>query len=158
MPDGERIDLELVWAQEACRRLIRSSVRLVDAGEFAEMARLFTSGAQLIRPNGESLQGRDAIEQSYRNRPANRVSRHLLFDTDFVAIDAMTMSAVTQVLLWTADAVDQRGPFGLPAHEKEILGKFSDVLILTGQQWLIGKRTATFEMFRECRDEARHAH
>ena len=49
---------------------------LLDHGRHAELARLFTSDAELIGPGGV-LRGRKQIEQRYASRTAVRTTRHV---------------------------------------------------------------------------------
>ena len=85
----------------ACRTLIETSVRHVDAGDAPAFAALFTEDAVLVRPNGSLLEGRAAIHAAYAQRAADRVTRHLVTNVAVTLEDGGRAQARSYVLLWT---------------------------------------------------------
>ena len=50
---------------EACRDLVLRSAAAVDTNDARRVADLFVEDGELVRPNGETMRGRDAIRASY---------------------------------------------------------------------------------------------
>ncbi|SFF26812.1 nuclear transport factor 2 family protein [Paracidovorax wautersii] len=138
-------------AEQACRDLVLRSAALSDAGDAAALAALFAEDAQLVRPGAPPISGRAAIEQSYRQRPAGRITAHMVLGTLFDGAigDGDEASATSRVLVWTADAGTEPGPHGRPAEPRQRLGFFADRFVYTAEGWRIQQRRAGFEMFRD---------
>ena len=129
----------------ACRELIERSTQCVDDGDARAFADLFTEDAVLVRPNGQSIEGRGAIFQAYADRTPERVTRHLVTNVVIQAAGAGQWSARSYVLLWSGSAADEAGPWGRPAAARQILGEFADWLVPTGGgNWRIRRREARF--------------
>ncbi|EEA04362.1 conserved hypothetical protein [Burkholderia sp. H160] len=139
--------LARVIAEHACRALVLTAADLIDSGQFADLPGVFSAEALLVRPNGATLTGRDAIIASYTTRPADRISRHLIFGTQFSSVSAQKAVAATQVLLWSGSTADDAGPFGRPARGQQVVGRFDDEFAFTDGAWRITKRVASFELF-----------
>jgi ketosteroid isomerase-like protein len=103
---------------------------------------LYTADATLTRPNGESVTGRAAIEQSYASASPTRRTRHVCSNT-LIEVDeqAGTASAETSVLLFTWE--DAAGASGLPSATGPAIGDFSDRFVLTADGWRIAVRQAS---------------
>ncbi|MBL8280182.1 MAG: nuclear transport factor 2 family protein [Pelomonas sp.] len=139
-------DLALLKAEAGCRRTVLRSAHCIDAPDPAGLAALFTVQGELHRPSGEPAQGRDAIEAAYRNRPAARLTRHLVVSTLVEMQAADTACALSRVLLWVGDAGDPAGAQGRPRRGAPLLGKFTDRLRRQPDgHWLIERRDASFE-------------
>lgn len=137
-------------AEQACRDLVLRSAALSDAGDAAALAALFAEDAELVRPGAPAITGRAAIEQSYRQRPAGRITAHMVLGTLFDGgMQDGTASATSRVLVWTADAGAQAGPHGRPADPRQRLGFFADRFVYTAEGWRIQQRRAGFELFRD---------
>ncbi len=141
-------------SEQACRTLVLRSAALSDAGDAAALAALFTEDAELVRPGAPAITGRAAIEQSYRQRPAGRITAHMVLGTVFDGAigdggDGGEAGATSRVLVWTADAGTEPGPHGRPAEPRQRLGFFADRFVRTAEGWRIRQRRAGFEMFRD---------
>ena len=134
-------------AENACRSLVLAAADFIDSGQFASLATVFSADAVLVRPNGATLTGCDAIIASYTTRPANRISRHLILGTRFLDVTSQKATAATQVLLWSGSTDDEPGPFGRPARGQEVVGRFDDECAFTDGAWRLTKRIASFELF-----------
>lgn len=132
-------------AEQACRDVVLQTAACTDAGDPEGFAALFTADAVLVRPSGQALQGHEAIAAAYRNRPAGRITRHLICGTRITDSGPEVIEAVTQVLLWVGDAADEAGAYGRPAQQ-QVLGAFDDRLVHTPQGWRIARRTASFTL------------
>lgn len=140
--------IDRLLAEQACRDLVQHAAARTDAQDHDGFVALFTADAVLVRPAGAALNGREAILSSYRERPANRITRHLLCGTLFSDCSAEAASAVTQVLLWSGDANDAPGAFGRPSP-RQVLGTFEDRFAKTPDGWRIAHRVASFVLYTE---------
>ncbi|WP_353362683.1 nuclear transport factor 2 family protein [Acidovorax sp. FG27] len=139
--------LRLHAAEQRCRELVLRSAACVDAGDAAGLAALFTADARLTRPGGALLHGQPAIAKAYADRPAGRITRHLVCGTLFDDIGEDQAQATSQVLVWTADAAGAPGPHGRPAHPLQRIGHFADRFVRTPDGWRISQRQAGFDLF-----------
>lgn len=141
--------LEQLLIQSACRDLVLRTAALADQGDFAAMTEQFAPDAVLQRPSGEPLHGRAAILASYAQRPADRLSMHLILGTRFLGLTTDHAEAITQVQVWNASTADSAGPFGRPARGKELVGHFHDQFCWLDGRWQIARRRAAFDLFIE---------
>jgi len=143
------IESEQLAAQALCRDLVARTAYFTDQQNHEAFAGLFTEDAQLARPGGAWLNGRAEILASYRAKPADRITRHLVSNTVFSDTQAGSAQAVSYVLLWstTADAAPEA--FGRKANARQVLGEFHDSFVKTEQGWRIAKREAVFIMYRD---------
>lgn len=132
----------------ACRTLIETSVRHVDAGDAQAFAALFTEDAVLVRPNGSLLEGRAAIQAAYAQRAADRVTRHLVANVAVTLEADGRARAHSDVLLWTASTPDAADPvFGRRADARQLVGEFDDQLVKDAEgEWRLQRRQARFVM------------
>ena len=141
--------MQRLLAIEACRETILRAARAADTHDAAGFAAQFTDNAELQRPSGAALQGREAIRQAYDARPRERLSRHLLTNIQVLPDpdDAGRAQAISSVLLWSASGPDTPGPQGRRADGRQLVGEFEDELVLTAEGWRIARRRAQFLMF-----------
>ena len=132
--------------EAACRELVLRAAALADAGQGDALALLFTADARLTRPNGVELRGRGAIARAYGDRPAHRLTVHLVCGTVFDDFGHDRARAVTRVLLWAADDRADSGPQGRPAEGRQIVGRFVDHFVRTEEGWRIDERVACFDL------------
>lgn len=137
-------ELERLLAEQACTRLVLQAAAHVDGGDPAALAALFTPDAVLVRPGGTALHGRAAIQSAYEQRPAERITRHLVSNTLVDLVSATEARAQSQVLLWTGSTADAAGPRGRPASGGPVVGAFDDRFVKTPEGWRIAHRTASF--------------
>lgn len=143
--------MDRLMAEDACRRLILESASRADAPDAEGLSNLYTPDGVLVRPGAEPLQGRAAIAAAYRGRPVERITRHLLTNVVVAVASRHAASAVSTVLLWSTDQGESCGPFGRPAHPRQVVGEFHDVFTQCDGDWLISRREAKFIMFAEGR-------
>lgn len=137
---------ELQWLliERACSRLVLRAAEHADHQRPAELAALFAPDAVLNRPNAEPLRGREAIREAYAQRPANRITRHVVTNIRVEVLSAVDARATSVVLLWAGSSDDAPGPRGRPACAGQVLGEFDDRFVLTPEGWRIASRTASF--------------
>lgn len=133
----------------ACKQVIDRSAYMTDTQDYTGLAALFTETAQLTRPGGEPLVGRDAIIESYRSRPAERLSRHLVAHSIMETLADGRVRAVSSVLLWNSTTAEPVEAFGRKAAARQVLGEYCDELVQTPEGWRIEKRVSAFLMYRE---------
>ncbi|MDH4393882.1 MAG: nuclear transport factor 2 family protein [Aquabacterium sp.] len=133
-------------AEWACRSLVLRAAALADAGQADGLAALFTPDALLTRPNGVALRGREAIARAYHDRPAHRITAHLVCGTLFDAVGAHQARATSHVLLWVGDARTACGPKGRAAEAQQIVGRFIDHFVADADGWRIAERVACFDL------------
>lgn len=138
MDDGQRLLI-----RHACRDLVYQAAACADANRPDELAALFADDAVLVRPNAQPLHGRDAIRRAYEQRPAERITRHLVTNTLVEIESPSTARALSYVLLWTGSTADLAGAQGRPARG-QVAGEFDDRFSLTPQGWRIARREARF--------------
>ena len=135
--------LQRLLIDQACRELVLRAALHADANAPAPLAGLFTEDAVLARPNAEPLHGRTAIQKAYEQRPADRLTRHLVTNI-VVDIESATQArAISYVLLWAGTGTDTPGALGRPAHRCQV-GEFDDRFALTPDGWRIARREARF--------------
>lgn len=142
--------MERLLIVQACQELVVRAAACADAHDAAALAALFTPAAVLVRPGAQPLEGRDAIRLSYESRPADRITRHFISNL-LVDIDSPQRARVrSYALLWTASKAEAEGPQGRPAHARQLVGEFDDVLVRDAEgTWLIERREARFVMHRD---------
>lgn len=133
-------------AEAACRELVLRAAALADAGRADDLAALFTPDGCLTRPGGALLHGREAIAQAYRERPAHRLTAHLVCGTLFDSLTAHTARGSSRVLLWSGDARSETGPQGRRADARQLVGRFDDHFVHTAEGWRIAGRVACFDL------------
>lgn len=132
-------------AKLACRELIETSVQHVDDGKAAAFAALFAPDAVLVRPNGSLLEGRAAIEAAYAQRPATRITRHLVSNVVVTLDGTDSARARSYVLLWSSDAIEADPVYGRRADARQLVGEFEDQLSRRADgQWQLQSRQARF--------------
>jgi len=140
--------IERLTIDHACRALVQHAADAADAADADQLAALFAEDAQLRRPGGDVLTGRDAILASYRARPADRITRHLLIGASIEIVSAEKARGLSRVLLWTSSTEEACGPQGRRAT-RQVLGAFEDEFVKRGEAWLFAKRHASFELYAE---------
>jgi uncharacterized protein (TIGR02246 family) len=138
--------LQQLLIHHHCRELVLRTAACADAHDAVGLAALFTTDAMLVRPDGATLQGRAAIEAAYRQRPAERITRHLVTNSlvDIESADAARVRS--SVLLWSGNSTEPVGPQGRPAAARQLLGSFDDHCVQTPEGWRIARRHASFEL------------
>jgi ketosteroid isomerase-like protein len=149
MVDERERSFDILRAEQACRDLVLCAAAYADAGDARTLAALFTAEAELVRPGGQPILGREAIATAYRERPAERITVHLVCGTLFDACGPDAASATSRVLLWSGDRGSDAGPHGRPAAPRQVVGSFRDRFVRTAEGWRIARRHASFELFRE---------
>lgn len=142
------VDAARIEVEQACRNVVLRAAALTDARNHEAFAALFTPDGTLIRPGAAPLQGQAAIIAAYRDRPSDRLTRHLVCNTLFDEVSQDAAAAISSVLLWVGLASDAEGVYGRPVH-RQVMGEFADHFALTPQGWRIARRAARFLLVSE---------
>ncbi|VVD73663.1 nuclear transport factor 2 family protein [Pandoraea communis] len=141
--------LEALLAKQACHDLVMRFVACNDRRDPQGLAALFAENGVLVRPNGDTLAGPAAIAAAYADRPADRLTRHLVGNVLIDVTSPTSAIGSSTVLLWSGSAQDTPGPFGRPAQGRQVMGEFEDTFVRTAQGWRIARREARFTFIRE---------
>lgn len=149
MPGLDAQTLDVLLAKQACHDLVMRFVACNDRRDAQGLAALFAETGMLVRPNGDTLVGPVAIAAAYAERPADRLTRHLVGNVLIDVTSPTRAIGSSTVLLWSASANDVPGPFGRPAQGRQVMGEFEDTFVRTAQGWRIARREARFTFVRE---------
>jgi hypothetical protein len=139
--DTSRIAIE--WA---CTRLINRYTLLNDAGDWEGLVALFTEDGLYARPTqpGKAIIGREALLETYRSRPADMVTRHVVSNV-VVDVESETEArAMSVILLYRGTAPADAS---LPLHNPTdpLIGTFKDRLRKTADGWRFTERRGALD-------------
>ncbi|MCP5145206.1 MAG: nuclear transport factor 2 family protein [Gammaproteobacteria bacterium] len=138
---------EKLAIERACERVVLDAVHGNDSRDYKLLAAMFTTDGTLHRPSGPPLIGREAIEASYLQRPADRITRHLVTNIRVEITSPSTTHVLSYALVYAAStARPAEGNFGLPAETRHLVGEFEDEMVFTDEGWRIRERHARFVM------------
>jgi uncharacterized protein (TIGR02246 family) len=133
--------------ERACERLVFDFAYFSDRQDYESLVSLFTPDGTMVRPSGAPLTGRSAILESYRSRPAERVTRHICTNVRVTVESPDRARGLTYALLYTANAKEPaEGHLGLKADASHLVGEFDDEFVRTDDGWRIASRRARFVM------------
>ncbi len=135
--------------EHACTRLILDLARFTDDGNYDAALALFCDDATMDR-DGEVFSGITALRQAYAQRPANRITRHVVSNIVVQrdgAAQALATSYVT-VYRHSVDPNHAEPPYRIPGAD--VLGQYQDRLVLAPAGWRLASRTTrTVFQFRD---------
>lgn len=91
--------IEQLQAESACRALIVRAASCADQQRRARPGRPVHRGRAPGAPGGEPLLGREAIFAAYAKRPADRMTRHLVTNTELEMLADGSVRAVSYALV-----------------------------------------------------------
>lgn len=140
-------EIETLLIERACERLILDSATYNDRRDWPALAALYAEDGVLLRPNGQRLEGRAAIEESYAAGSIERITRHLCANLRVHADGPATARATTVVMIVSGViSDDSAAAFGVVPSEHHLVGEFSDRFALTDDGWRIAERRASMVM------------
>lgn len=140
-------DDDAIRIERACEQLIIDSAIHNDRKAWADLASLYTADGVVVRPNGERLEGRAAIEASYAATPADRVTRHLCTNLRVHVDGPDAAHALTTVMIvFGFETNDPEVAFGIQPSDHHLVGEFDDCFVRTDQGWRIAERRASMVM------------
>jgi len=133
--------------ERVCERLVLDFAHFSDSQDYESLANLFASNGTMVRPSGDLLVGRTAIIQSYRARPAERITRHVCTNIRIIVESSDRAHGLTYAVVYSANA-DQspEAHFGVKADPRHLVGEFEDEFVRTEEGWRIASRKARFVM------------
>ena len=134
-------DLEKFEIEKICETLSISYTRLLDFGQYDELAELFTIDAALNA--GVLLEGRENIRLGLNKRPAKLRSRHVLTNIHTEVLDGKTAKGISYLSLYrhigdqslSSEVIEFDGPAAV--------GHYSDEFRLEDGTWKIQQRVLT---------------
>lgn len=116
-----------------CERLIKRSINLSDAHDWAAVAALYTEGARFARPSrpGVFVEGREAILASFLARPP-RAQRHVVANVVVDVEDADHARAFSVIVLYQGEAAP-------------LVGTYTDRLVRTFEGWRFAERVGELD-------------
>jgi uncharacterized protein (TIGR02246 family) len=140
-------ELDVLLIERACLRVIVDSATFNDRKDWRALAALYTDDGVVVRPNGQRLEGRAAIEAAYAAGSPDRVTRHLCSNMR-VEVDGPDAARVTTAVLIVSGSRsdDPDVAFGVVPSERHVVGEFADRLVRTEDGWLIAERRASLTM------------
>ena len=125
--------------ERECERLVVEYCHLVDHGQAAKIADLFTPDGVWAGP-GVTMKGREQLATGFRRRQAQaeRMSRHCCLNFRCDVHDADNAEGVVYLVLYRHDGDPERkvSPSGAP----EMVGEYRDRFVRTADGWRIAER------------------
>lgn len=120
----------------------------IDHGDMDALASCLHPDVAFVRPDGQVLQGPQAVRDAYARRDPDRITRHLLSNMHLLWSSTDRVEAQASVLLWTGRQSDEATASGRPADPVQKLGEHHDVLVLKDGRWWLLRRQSEFVFFR----------
>jgi ketosteroid isomerase-like protein len=134
-------DVERLLIERECERLIVAYSHLIDMGEAARVAELFTEDG-VWESADATMRGRAQIHAGFGRRQDNtaRRSRHVCTNVAVAVTSATEATGLCYFTLYRADGVDTATA---PVEGPEIVGEYRDAFVRTDDGWRIARRTAS---------------
>jgi len=132
-------DLQRLLIERACERLMAEYCHLVDHGQAARVADLFTENGVWSSPR-TTMAGRPAIRDGFRRRQdrADRASRHVCCNPLTEVQDETHASGVIYLTLYRHDG--EAGEPITPMAALAAVGEYRDVFVRTAEGWRFERR------------------
>ena len=137
-----RPDESAIFAIErACSRLVVAYTHLIDFGEAARVADLFTEDG-VWESDGTRMEGRDQVRAGFmaRQKRADRRSRHVCTNLVVDVLGPDTAEGLVYFSLYRADGVTDPGPAALVGPV--MVGEYRDSFACVDGEWRIAHRRA----------------
>ena len=134
--------------EQAIHALIVRVGWAIDHTDLAELASCLHPDVVFVRPDGQALQGPQAVCDAYAQRNPDRITRHLLSNLHLTWSSPDRVQAHATVLLWTGRMSDEKTAAGRSADPVQKLGEHRDVLAFEAGRWWLLRRQSEFVFFR----------
>jgi len=126
-------------AERACERLVIAYTHLIDFGEAAQVADLFTEDG-VWESDKQRVSGRDQIKAGFVARQNNtrRTSRHVCTNIAIEVVSETEATGITYLTLYRHDGDHVKR--GAPLNGPMLLGEYYDRFVLTREGWRIAHR------------------
>jgi SnoaL-like protein len=142
-------ELDRLIVERSCERLIIEYSRLVDFGEAAAVADLFTEdgrweGTDLV------LEGRDEIRAWFEKRQGvtRRVSRHVCTNIGVTVESPTEASSLCYLINYRHDRAEGDETLPVPTEVPKFVGELHDRFRLTDEGWRFAGRLVTVGFVR----------
>jgi uncharacterized protein (TIGR02246 family) len=140
-------DVERMLAERACERVVVATATCNDRRDWQGLAALYSPDGVVVRPNGQRVEGRAAIEAAYAAGPPDRVTRHMCTNVVVDVVSDDEAHAETTVLIVSGTRTDDPdATFGVLPSPRHSVGEFADRLVRTADGWRIAERRARIVM------------
>jgi len=135
-------ELELMLAEEACRRQIIRFASLNDIGDYEALAGLFTQNAIFARPSAPDVPivGREAILSSFQSRQP-RLTRHVMSNIEVNIQTPERATVRSMISLYQGDS--GASPAAIQAV---LIGAYDDVMHKVEGHWLFSERRGSLAL------------
>jgi hypothetical protein len=138
---------QIIEIERECTQLLVRSLRWFDQQDWQQYVQHFADNGILVRSNlpHVPVQGREAIENALRTRPAQRLTRHHLTNIHINVIDANHATGFCYALVATANlpnnATSADRPLdGWHADAPFKSGEYIDEYVHVNNVWCIARR------------------
>jgi hypothetical protein len=140
-------ELERMLAEWECTKLINRFGAANDGRDFDALAELLAEEASYARPTDpdKPIVGRDAVVESFRARPATRITRHLFSNIVVTVESATEASSVCQIVLYAGAAAET----GVAKSDPPLVGAFEDRFVKRDGRWLFLSRKGSLALKAE---------
>ena len=132
--------------EHTCQKLILRYAALTDAGQWSEIADMFTDDATFARPTApdEIIVGRSAILQAFSARPP-AVTQHVVSGI-IVEVETPTTASARSILQLFIGKSEGDEPVAAHANAAPLIGTFHDKFVLVDDRWLFSQRHGMLTM------------
>ena len=132
-------DLQKLLIERACARLVTEYCHVIDHGDAAKVADLFTADGVWASPEN-TMTGREAILRGFTNRQNNkaRMSRHVCNNLLIEVIDQNTAQGVVYLTLYRNDG--EEGRRFASGASPSMVGEYRDQFENTADGWRFKRR------------------
>jgi len=142
--------LELMWAERACERLVYRYAWLVDSGEAAGIADLFTQDGAWAAGDSEPMRGRDGIRAGFTARQAvtRRQSRHVMTNV-LIDVDGDTATGRVYLVNYRHDSTTGVAERPAPSDAPKFVGEYNLEFRRVNGEWLIASLDLDLAFLRQ---------
>ena len=135
--------------ERACERLVIDYTHLVDFGEAARIADLFTEDG-VWEAEGVRMEGRDAIRAGFgaRQGVTRRTSRHVCTNLAITLAGPDDATGVSYLVNYRHDSASGVAELPAPAGLPKFVGEYFDRFVRTPDGWRIAHRRCTLAFVR----------
>jgi uncharacterized protein (TIGR02246 family) len=132
-------EIAVLIAERACQRLIYQYARLVDSGQAAQVADLFTEDGVWTGADGRSMQGRAEILAAFSGRQAlsRRKSRHVMTNVQIDTDGDHTATGIAYLINYRHDTTGPPDDGPGPARHPKFVGDYHLRFRRDNDQWRI---------------------
>ncbi|MBM4244572.1 MAG: nuclear transport factor 2 family protein [Deltaproteobacteria bacterium] len=135
--------------ERACERLVIDYTHLVDFGEAARIADLFTESG-VWEAEGIRMEGRDAIRAGFgaRQGVTRRTSRHVCTNVAITLTGPDEATGISYLLNYRHDSTTGTAERPAPVGHPKFVGEYHDRFVRTADGWRIAHRRCTLAFVR----------